>query len=1150
MVNSEQTTEVKGDTETQKSEWELTNPLHLERSLRENLREINLVGELDLNPESELYLQAQSVLERVFRNGQELAHYPASVVVYLVSEGIYRYRGGAYWDQLSLSPALQVNQVAKLGPSFLTSLEALSLETFASVQLEENALRFVMPILLHGGIPRHSAADLWKLLLVELNAGLDEADQMLAKWNGSRWSSGSLDKPVQRFFRHGGSFAVDLLQRMIDLIEYVSEIGLDRSFDEGISTLAEYAGLPAYLPDTLLQIGQIHETRGPRLPRPQVTLDPYSGEGPAMILPPYSGANQSERWFLRWGSSTESLPTSRVEGREHPLEPADHWNVALGSSGREWSRGGVEGLRVFFFDSRTRGLLIDQRRIRAGSVIALAHRSCEFLHLDSEGSIPIVEELPEATGPWSGWVPHLLDLSQLRGFRIRDNSQDGATCAISISALGEQPSLLEMPLQGVSDDLGRTIFSSLPTLVVDTSAISATSWNVRFRFDSGSTAESNLHDLTLTDEGYKLNSLLGNFETQVAGELFVRGPLGSDFRTRFVVIEGLRLTAIEEVIHPDKEISITASAPGATLNGEKYSTILHFPAKKDVLPLMISTAVGEVELLVTIPRVLWFIRTSDGIRRSFDSQTEALSLRDLERGIIDALLVRARRQAIVQLHLIIDGKPYQSSNFHDTAGTDGQWTFSLREFATSAALSGKSKLDFRLDIDSIELIPLSIFMEHQVSEISVESVVDKDEGFTLCQIHWRENRNFEDRCVWFWSQSRPWSEPYRHDIDNSASGSTEIFVAHASLPPGPYLLEIGLHDPWIERSRPSLRASNVAKVAIGNPSDVNPHLKSLDKDEPLQCLELVVAQRQNGAALRAFGPLLSTISHQIGAVLASIIDERGEAVSAHPVARELFQIICSFPEVLLSSLEDIDRLGTSEDVTRFMIVMLPEILNSEISEFPSEIHERLWRISMLAGAGTDLTFGITPEANDRWERYAGWSPAMRLEDDDEGAHFSTGLHMLPFLGTSIDRQLSVLPREQLEQIIDDVELHLKIDEMLILQSGAFQQAGLHLLKSISVDQVELVNIWRSRYGRLNDLRARCNNLVELALDAIGHIDGAPAWTNFLQELLASAVHLMTVPNSRPVATMALTDALAISPNLVTRNLLIAMLFTHWSEESQ
>lgn len=158
--------------------------------------------------------------------------------------------------------------------------------------------------------------------------------------------------------------------------------------------------------------------------------------------------------------------------------------------------------------------------------------------------------------------------------------------------------------------------------------------------------------------------------------------------------------------------------------------------------------------------------------------------------------------------------------------------------------------------------------------------------------------------------------------------------------------------------------------------------------------------------------------------------------------------------------------------------------------------------------------------------------------------------MLPFLGTSIDRQLAVLPREQLERIIDDVELHLKIDEMLILQSGAFQRAGLHLLKSMSVDQVELVNNWRSRYGRLNDLRARCNNLVELALDAVDHIDGAPAWTNFLQDLLASAVHLITVPNSRPEATMALTDALAISTNLVTRNLLIAMLFTHWSEESQ
>ena len=368
--------------ETGENEWDEINPLHLEVLIRDHLKGITLVGELNLSPDSEIYLQARSVIHRAFHRGQldSLSTiYPASLITFLVSEGIYRYRGGAYWDQLSIVPALQVNQTTKVGRSFLASLEALALETFGSVQLEENALRFVMPILLHGGVPHYSAPDLWRLLAGELNSGLDEADQVLSKWNKSRWALVDLDKPVQRFLRHGGAFAVDLLQRMIDLTEYVGELGRDQSLAEGSFTLANYAGIPTYLADTLLQSGQFQRTRGRHLPRPHVRLDPYSGEGPTMVLPPFSGANQDERWFLRWGSESESLPTSRVEEREFPLEPADQWTAALGSTGREWSRGGVDGLKVFFFDRRTGDLLGDQKRIKTGSVLALANRSIQFL---------------------------------------------------------------------------------------------------------------------------------------------------------------------------------------------------------------------------------------------------------------------------------------------------------------------------------------------------------------------------------------------------------------------------------------------------------------------------------------------------------------------------------------------------------------------------------------------------------------------------------------------------------------------------------------------------------------------------------------------------------------------------------------------------
>jgi hypothetical protein len=337
------------------------------------------------------------------------------------------------------------------------------------------------------------------------------------------------------------------------------------------------------------------------------------------------------------------------------------------------------------------------------------------------------------------------------------------------------------------------------------------------------------------------------------------------------------------------------------------------------------------------------------------------------------------------------------------------------------------------------------------------------------------------------------------------------------------------------------------RINLGSPADVQPYRRTLNRDVPIECLELVLAGSESGATLQTFGPLLAGISHQIGAAISAIIDDRREGASSHPVARELFSIISAFPEVLLSSLDDISRVGTNEDVTRFIIAILPDLLGREGPTISSEVHERLWRLSMLAGAATDVTFGLSPEIDDRWERYTGWSPAMGQSDSSEAEDASDGVQDLPFLGSPIDRFLTTRPAEQLDDIIDVLLGRLRMDQMLILQADAFQQFGLRLLKTVSSEDAELLANWRSRYGRLNDLRARSNELLEAALEAVAPIKEAPAWTGFLQDLLAASIHLITIPDSRPTATMALSDALPISSALVVRNLLLAILFTHWNK---
>ena len=67
----------------------------------------------------------------------------------------------------------------------------------------ENALRYVGPILAHGGIPRHCLPDYFRLLMRHLKRSAD-ANDLLASWRTRRTTFVGIDLPVRRFLLYGG----------------------------------------------------------------------------------------------------------------------------------------------------------------------------------------------------------------------------------------------------------------------------------------------------------------------------------------------------------------------------------------------------------------------------------------------------------------------------------------------------------------------------------------------------------------------------------------------------------------------------------------------------------------------------------------------------------------------------------------------------------------------------------------------------------------------------------------------------------------------------------------------------------------------------------------------------------------------------------
>ena len=262
-------------------DWECRPAQELEELVRDELGRVSLVGELELEPDSPLYGMALSVVRRslggrgVNRFNLLSTRCPAALSVVLVADGIFGYEGGEYWPNISLDVTDQ-NEPARLGQQFEKSLDLLGLERFESARRSEGALRYLMPILLHGKFPRYCALDLWRLLVDELRRGTGSADELLSSWVRHPSVLVHVDKPVQRFLRYGGELAEDLLQRMVDLIELVGDLGRTAAIEMGGPLLAEEVGINTYLVDAFFELGveTASVRKGERVPRPRVMIDP------------------------------------------------------------------------------------------------------------------------------------------------------------------------------------------------------------------------------------------------------------------------------------------------------------------------------------------------------------------------------------------------------------------------------------------------------------------------------------------------------------------------------------------------------------------------------------------------------------------------------------------------------------------------------------------------------------------------------------------------------------------------------------------------------------------------------------------------------------------------------------------------------------
>ena len=528
-----------------------------ERHWRERLAPVNLVIESDFSEDEVREAQRNygAAATSMFRSGYActdvIKRFPAITLITLVGHAAVSYNQGAYWDEYW----------AQLGryrdPDFETALRRhltclLDRFNLARFPLLENRNQYVMTFAMHSGIPAHCLADLVLMVDDHLVQGREMTGAVLMQWldePGKEYRVRNLDVPVRNFLQFGGEFAVDILDRIMEMVDAT---GTDPTLlDSGLDSST--TGLPTVLTTEL--VNQLREKpvrwRGRRSSRGVVERRPtlvYSlTDDQIAVTIPYPRSSPELPWRISldgqvrevfakrgWGLAGEA-PAPTTMPLPNPLREILMWHDGRDSSVSLRVVDKADPLLTFSED----GAWIPRRDGLKDAVWAVYPHDCELVDPTSATLVDVSGDSGNPEG-WRGWRSSLIELTKVNAVQLRCGTElIGTPRTVRKDA---RPTFRFVdPLVGVKTLDGRSVYAQRPWVMLPSSADVSTRWRVRTR-RLGDTAW--LANETWDAEGEETcvdpfdddeHPQLGLFE------VLVSGPLGADARAVFFLAQGLWL---------------------------------------------------------------------------------------------------------------------------------------------------------------------------------------------------------------------------------------------------------------------------------------------------------------------------------------------------------------------------------------------------------------------------------------------------------------------------------------------------------------------------------------------------------------------------------------------------------------------------------
>ena len=680
--------------------------------------------------------------------------HPTLAAMMTVGLGIYYYNEGDFWSVFpSLDSPIKQSRWGQQFEEFLSQHN--SLESFRAVK-DEGGLRYVAPILAHGGIPQSCLPDFFSLI-TRYGDREQTGQDLIVSLKEIPGRFVHADKPVQRFIKYGGEVAEDFVSRCLALWQCYERGDTEATCGLPDRVVEKFS---AWWPDHR----PARRDHVKRMPKPELCIEP-AGLGVFVYLPrcddhPEIGPKS------HWDFVGKKWAVTRAH--EIPVAPSDAWKITRGRSAYTLA-GPSDEIPMLFFDPNSGNFIPDPslRRLPA-KVWALIRGKI------STDPAPIFDE---QFSRWPGYYLVVFDLTNNLQLRVGDSTFDVRRPFFHCETDPFVP--------GVYARDGTPVFNALPEI----------QWKgkANLSLSKDATPQGNI-DI----ESAELSVLLdkpGKYLLELCG------PLGENVRKHFVLLPELIAQSDPRVMWPNQR-SVVWNVKAEASNIKSGNSSPPFTSYNPTIDFTVEYAGYDVDLQATVPQLSWrlLVQHEENLDER-SSEPISMYLSDLAES--DYPLLECTFGSTVpdpRVTLLGRDSAIRLEAKQKRSGDQNSWYIDLRAVRDGLEASGKSE-EFDLVIES-----RNGYEYYRGKLLSVRPRWDlrfpdahwkKDGDQQIIQVAWKEfGKPITGRWLVVIPIWRPWEGAIlQHQFSARERNGHRWQLPLPELLPGRYLVK-AVHAPW------------------------------------------------------------------------------------------------------------------------------------------------------------------------------------------------------------------------------------------------------------------------------------------------------------------------------------------------------------------